>query len=209
MIKIVSAGLLVAALLTGASGDAVRADDTTTPDHQSVGFFAEHTGGTLVSCNITFNAVTRDYVYAAGRPVTLNGSFGIMAMQGKVFLVSKFVPSDPHLTMSGGIDLTTFTPPLAYFVLNGSSTIGQDFKTFTCDAGGICAAYRIDHLVQPFMTSFQPGGGFDVAYARVAGGLDVTTHIKLPDPRRREADGEAMLKYEQCVMDLMQSAKSR
>jgi hypothetical protein len=162
------------------SAHASAQSDANTPVKLTLGFYAEHTGGALASCNITFDAVTRDYAYRAGRPVLLDGSIGLMAKDGKLFFVSKVVPSDAAMGADGAPILTTFTPPLIYYSFKGVSTIGQELRSFRCDAGGVCAAYKLDRLMQPFMESIDFAGGFEVAYEREAGALDVTTSIAVP-----------------------------
>ena len=175
--------------------------DGTVPMQQSVGYFAEHTGGVLASCNITFDAVIQDHAYRDGRPVVLSGSVGIMAIGGKVGLVMKLVPSDTSKNGRGGVDLTTFTPTLAYLTFDGVSTVGREFKSFRCDGGGVCAGYKIDALVQPFRRSITPGGSFGVSYQRIAGGLDVTTNIAVPAPG--QPDWAAMTQFDQCKTELL------
>jgi hypothetical protein len=101
--------------------------------------------GSLVGCLLHYSALTRDFVYRQGRPVTVKGSIGVQRVQNGIGGTLKVVLADMVFGTPGAQEIPT-PPAHAYLrsksgVTNIASFVAQ---TPSDTPGGLFVIYKID-----------------------------------------------------------------
>lgn len=72
--------------------------------------------GQLIGCQYVFEAITRDWTYRRGQPLKINGSIGIMGMEGSFSTTLKVVVNEIKASSDFQLTLIPSPPSRAYLI---------------------------------------------------------------------------------------------
>lgn len=163
-------------------------------------------GGKLAGCHLVFEAMIRDYTYRQGQFIKVNGSIGLMGMEGKLGAVLKVVVNEinpPSLTFQPS------PPSRAYLIGSKFETnVGSLVSAEESDLpGSLFSVFQSSPSVEIFLAALQ-SKKITIAFNKKGGASDIQLPLEL-DVAQTDQTGtrirsdQATQDFSQCLLVLL------
>ena len=170
-------------------------------------------GGKLSGCQYVFTAVTQDWVYRKGQYLKVDGSVGLMLINGTLGSTLKVVVNEISIDRQGVLLFTPAPPSRSYLLgadystnLNGLVQAGASDTP-----GALFSVFSIGSTLK-LLTEAVDTKKITIAFNRAEGSSDILLPIELDvksiqDDGRKIRSDETAINFASCILALLKNEK--